>query len=242
MQTYQTKYGKMTCYNNDIVFSSILRQGLMYEEDIIVNKIVPMLRQKKKEELVILDIGGHIGTHTVIYSRLLNCKVHTFEPQNKIFEILKKNVNDNQLTNCTLYNCAVGHLTTSTTMSDMLYDGYDCKIEYDTNKILNYGGIGLGKHGEQVQMIYIDQLDLPACDYIKIDVEGAEILALMGAKNTIEKYKPIIWYEHTDKFVSPEMIESLNIDFEIPSVNDFLESFGYKIYKLDQYNLIAIFK
>ena len=65
MQTYQTKYGKITCYNNDIVFSSILRQGLMYEEDIIVNKIVPMLRQKNKE-LVILDIGGHIGTHTYI--------------------------------------------------------------------------------------------------------------------------------------------------------------------------------
>lgn len=241
MQTYRTKYGQMTCYNNDIVFSSLLRKGLMYEEDIIVNKIIPMLQQKSKD-LVILDIGGHIGTHTVIYSRLLNCKVHTFEPQKKIFDILKKNVDDNNLSNCTVYNCAVGHLTTTTTMSDMLYDGYDCKIEYDTNKVLNYGGIGLGKHGEHVQMVRIDQLDLSACDYIKIDVEGAEILALLGAKNTIEKYKPIIWYEHTDKFVTREMIDSLKIDFEIPSVNAFLESFGYKIYNLDQYNLIAIYQ
>jgi FkbM family methyltransferase len=241
MQTYRTKYGQMTCYNNDIVFSSLLRKGLMYEEDIIVNKIIPMLQQKSKD-LVILDIGGHIGTHTVIYSRLLNCKVHTFEPQKKIFQILKKNVDDNNLSNCIVYNCAVGHINTKTTMSDMLYDGYDCKIEYDTNKVLNYGGIGLGKHGEQVQMVCIDQLDLSACDYIKIDVEGAEILALLGAKNTIEKYKPIIWYEHTDKFVTREMIDSLNIDFEIPSVKDFLESFGYKIYNLDQYNLIAIYQ
>jgi hypothetical protein len=124
----------------------------------------------------------------------------------------------------------------------MLYDGYDCKIEYDTNKILNYGGIGLGQNGEMVQMIHIDQLDLKACDYIKIDVEGAEILALIGAKNTIEKYKPIIWYEHTDKIVSQEMINSLHIDFEIPSVNIFLQSFGYKIYHLDQQNLIAIYE
>lgn len=241
MQTYRTKYGQMTCYNNDIVFSSLLRQGLMYEEDIIVNKIIPMLQQKSKD-LVILDIGGHIGTHTVIYSRLLNCKVHTFEPQKKIFQILKKNVDDNNLSNCTVYNCAVGHINTKTTMSDMLYDGYDCKIEYDTNKILNYGGIGLGKHGEQVKMVCIDELNLQACDYIKIDVEGAEILALLGAKNTIQKYKPIIWYEHTDKFVTREMIDSLNIDFEIPPVNEFLESFGYKIYNLDQYNLIAVYQ
>lgn len=241
MQTYNTKYGHVTCYNNDIVFSSLLRRGLMYEEDIITGKIVPMLRQKNKK-LTILDIGGHIGTHTIIYSRLLDCSIFTFEPQKKIFDILNKNITDNRLTNCTAFNCAVGHVTTTTTMSDMLYDGYDCKIEYDTNKVLNYGGIGLGKNGERVQMVSIDNLDLQGCDYIKIDVEGAEILALMGAKNTIEKYKPIIWYEHTDKFVTQEMIESLNIDFEIPSVNVFLQSLGYKIYNLDQYNLLAIFE
>jgi len=127
-------------------------------------------------------------------------------------------------------------------MSKMLYDGYDCEIEYDTNKTLNYGGMGLGKNGEKVQMIKIDDLNLPGCDYIKIDVEGAEILALIGAKTTIETYKPVIWYEHTDKFVTQEMIESLNIDFEIPSVNVFLQSLGYKIYNLDQYNLLAIFE
>lgn len=241
MQTYKTRFGDITCYNNDIVFSSNLRRGVMYEEDIIVNKIVPLLKQKNKK-LTILDIGAHIGTHTIIYSRLLDCDVHTFEPQKKIFDILNKNVNDNSLINCKIYNCAVGHITTTTTMSSMLYDGYDCKIEYDTNKILNYGGIGLGQNGEQVQMINIDQLDLKSCDYIKIDVEGAEILALIGAKNTIDKYKPIIWYEHTDKIVSQEMIDSLQIDFEIPSVNHFLQSFGYKIYHLDQHNLIAIYE
>jgi FkbM family methyltransferase len=241
MQTYRTKFGNVTCYQNDIVFSSHLRKGMMYEEELIMNKIIPMLKQKNKK-LVILDIGGHIGTHTIIYSQLLDCEIHTFEPQKKIFNILNKNINDNSLSNCKIYNCAVGHKTTTTTMSSMLYDGYDCKIEYDTNKILNYGGIGLGQNGEMVQMIHIDQLDLKACDYIKIDVEGAEILALIGAKNTIEKYKPIIWYEHTDKIVSQEMIDSLHIDFEIPSVNDFLLSLGYKIYHLDQQNLIAIYE
>ena len=99
MQTYKTRFGYITCYNNDIVFSSILRRGVMYEEDIIVNKIVPLLKQKNKK-LTILDIGAHIGTHTIIYSRLLDCDIHTFEPQKKIFDILNKNVNDNSLTNC----------------------------------------------------------------------------------------------------------------------------------------------
>jgi FkbM family methyltransferase len=240
MNTYFTKYGNITCYNNDIVFSSLLSRGQIYEEELILNKIIPLLKNKNKQ-IVMLDIGAHIGTHSILYSQLLNCNILAFEPQSKIFNILKKNINDNNLQCVNIFNCAVGHINTVTTMSNMLYDGYNCKIEYDTNKILNYGGIGLGKDGELVQMINIDSLNLLGCDYIKIDVEGAEILALMGAKKTIEQFKPVIWFECTDKVVSQEMIESLNIDFNIPSVNDYLKSFGYKIYNLDQHNLIALF-
>ena len=32
-------------------------------------------------------------------------------------------------------------------------------------------------------------------DYMKIDVEGTERLVFLGAKRTIEKYRPIIIYE-----------------------------------------------
>jgi len=240
METFSTKYGNFTCYKNDIVFASMLRVGNIYEENLIMNHIVPIL-QKKNKELFILDIGGHIGTHSVLYSKLLNCNILTFEPQTKIFEILQKNITDNNITNCKIYNCAIGHVCMKTTMSNMLYDGYNCEIEYDTNKTLNYGGIGLGKNGQTVDMITIDSLNIDKCDYIKIDVEGAEILALMGAINTLKKHKPMIWFENTDKNVSKEMKDSMNIDFELPSVPDFLSKIGYRFYNLDSCNTLAIF-
>ena len=97
LNTYSTKYGKITCYNNDIVFSSLLQNGEIYEESLIVEYIIPLLQKISDKEMTILDIGGHIGTHTILYSKLLNCKVLTFEPQQKIYEILTKNVEDNQL-------------------------------------------------------------------------------------------------------------------------------------------------
>lgn len=240
MNTYSTKYGNFTCYKNDAVFESMLKNGQIYEENLIVDYIIPVLK-KNDEEINILDIGGHIGTHTVLYSKLLNCKILTFEPQKKIYKLLNKNVNDNGLLNCKLYNCAVGHKILNTTMSEMLYDGYNCKVEYDTDKILNYGGIGLGKNGESVDMISIDSLNLTKCDYIKIDVEGAEILVLMGANETIQKFKPLIWFEQTDKTVSEEMKESLLIDFEMPSVSDYLAKLGYRFYKLNDGNTLAFF-
>ena len=241
LNTYSTKYGKFTCYNNDIVFSSSLRNGEIYEEELIINYIIPLLKNEKEKELTILDIGGHIGTHTILYSKLLNCKVLTFEPQTKIYEILSKNIEDNQLTNCTIHNCAVGHTNIQTTMSNMLYDGYDCEIEYDTNKTLNYGGIGLGKNGESVNMITIDSLKLDNCDYMKIDVEGAEILVVMGAFDTIQKFKPLIWFEQTDKIVSNEMKESMNINFELQNVKEYLSQFGYQFYKLNDGNILAFY-
>ena len=65
---------------------------------------------------------------------------------------------------------------------------------------------------------------------IKIDVEGAESLAIYGAKETIRKHKPVIFYEDNWKKITNEMSSVLgltneNIAFDIGS---FLKDIGYK--------------
>src|SRR5512139_75691 len=55
----------------------------------------------------------------------------------------------------------------------------------------------------RIPVITIDELQLPACDFIILDIEGMEPLALQGAKETIEKYHPVIQVEdrgNTEKF------------------------------------------
>jgi len=45
--------------------------------------------------------------------------------------------------------------------------------------------------------VIIDELNLPSCGLIQLDIEGYEYFALLGAQNTIEKYHPVIiveWY------------------------------------------------
>ena len=71
----------------------------------------------------------------------------------------------------------------------LVYDGYD----------QNLGGLSLGNDGEDVSMITIDCLGLTECDFIKIDVEGAEKMVIAGAANTIKKFKPTIFYECNHK-------------------------------------------
>jgi FkbM family methyltransferase len=53
---------------------------------------------------------------------------------------------------------------------------------------------------QKTQCVSIDSLKLPKLDFIKLDIEGYEPLAIEGAINTIKKYKPTIalecWSDH----------------------------------------------
>lgn len=60
-----------------------------------------------------------------------------------------------------------------------------------------------------IPMITIDGLGLEACDLIALDVEGAEIIALMGAQETVEKFRPVIIAEekgHCRRFGQSESL------------------------------------
>lgn len=41
----------------------------------------------------------------------------------------------------------------------------------------------------------VDSLGLPRLDWIKMDIEGAEVEALKGAMKTLSRYRPTLWIE-----------------------------------------------
>lgn len=151
----------------------------------------------------VLDIGANIGTHTVAYAKHAE-RVLAFEPLPEAFECLEHNVRS--LENVELYQCAVGRNGGTTGI---------CTPEK------NYGAsftIGAG----DIEVISIDSLELPACNFIKLDAEGDEIEILVGAQKTIERFQPTMLIEcnrstlHRKGLTSDELL-------------DCIEQLGYRI-------------
>lgn len=49
--------------------------------------------------------------------------------------------------------------------------------------------------GDTVEVITIDSMDLSGLDFLKLDVEGWELFALQGGRETIQRFKPVVILE-----------------------------------------------
>ena len=220
---YNTPNGNFVPYENDYIITGWLRGNHIFDES-LVNKCLKNIIKKSKH---ILDIGANIGCHAVSYAKFNpNASIIAFEPQKEIFEKLCINKQINNLDNLVCANYSVGHVASMVSMNPPL----------QTPDGTNYAGTGLGEGGEQTQMITIDSLNLPGVDFIKMDVQGSEGLVIMGARETIRKYKPTIFFEHDDTHVKPEHVGLENI----PTPFFELVALGYNTFTyLGEHNYIT---
>jgi hypothetical protein len=84
----------------------------------------------------------------------------------------------------------------------------------------NFGGVSLtqsaGEATEAVQVDTLDSLELPKCDFIKIDVEGAEASVMRGAAKTIRTHGPTIYAENDRQEGSAELLQHiLDLDYRV---------------------------
>lgn len=195
----------------------MMGSGRMFEEDLIRNKLAPYVEKAK----YIVDAGANIGCHTVSYAKINpNSRIWSFEPQSQTFEFLKKNVTVNNLDErVKIFQSALSHTTGKAQLKSETTQAFP-------GQGVNRGGLGLGTGGEDITQMTLDSLNLPGLDFMKIDVEGAEGLVLMGAVNTIRKYKPVITFEHNFQRVDPAAV-GLEV---VPTPFEVLVDLGYSVF------------
>lgn len=163
---------------------------------------------KKKEYC--LQAGGHVGVFPIQLSRYFN-KVVTFEPWEENFDCLARNIEQREINNIDKYCAGLGQET-----------GYASLVR---QKEGNTGSTQI-KPTEKgsVAITTIDILNMEGLDLLWLDIEGMELQALEGGRNTIEKFQPLIVLENNGLIFSGKFIPEGE-----PKLEQYmLEKFSYK--------------
>jgi len=206
---------------NDVI-KQHLRKGKSWEKH-----IQALIRQHARPGSTVLDIGAHIGVHTLLMSQTVGSegKVLAFEPQPKIFRELFLNMAVNDVYNIDFYWAAVGD--------------HEGTIELSPLRKGNEGGTILaGGSGAFVELIPIDALHLANVSLIKIDAEEMEDQVLDGARETLLANKPVVLIEIMGGYdfgsTTPEIRK------KILHTIDKLEGLGYRVTQTWRHDWIAM--
>lgn len=163
-----------------------------------------------KKDFVVIDAGAHVGIFTIKASREAGNKgtIIACEPHPTTYALLVTNVKNNKCENVMPLNIALSNCKVKAKLylSDRLSENSMVPI---SNKWI---------------LINVDTLDnivkkngLKRVDFMKIDVEGAELQVLKGAEKTLEKFRPFL------------SIAAYHWPGEVEEIQKFLASKSYAI-------------
>ncbi|KAJ3332424.1 hypothetical protein HDU76_000291 [Blyttiomyces sp. JEL0837] len=160
-----------------------------------LNAVAKLQNLNKGDKQLILDAGGNIGAHSLFFAKLGH-ETHTFEPFIKNMRLLRCSAQINKFTNLFLQRVALSDTTTAKKMCLNAPEG-------------NVGGTTLSEecggfnHKEannyetstDIRSVRLDDywrvvLDGRRPALMKIDVEGYEVKAFLGADETLTKAAP----------------------------------------------------
>lgn len=148
-----------------------------------------------------VQAGGNVGVWPKRLAESFE-KVYTFEPDDLNFRCMELNCTEE---NIIKHKSALGYSS-----------GYIGLERNDSNT----GAHRVNGEGN-IPITAIDSLGLDACDLIYLDVEGYELFALQGAKNTIEKFSPLIVAEYNS--------QAEKYGVKQGDIEGFLSTLGYEL-------------
>jgi FkbM family methyltransferase len=164
---------------NDVVGQAICYSGFFEPESI------PLYERVLTQRKVFLDVGAQVGQFTLLASRLVGPqgRVVSFEPDPLTHRLLCKSIARNKLTNVMAVRAALADVNTVQS--------------FHLSQARNIGANSLrppaqgldARASVRVQCWRMDDFlrrnGIPKPDLVKIDVEGAELLVLDGARETL---------------------------------------------------------
>jgi FkbM family methyltransferase len=199
-------YSRVTRKVNNFLIHDVYASMVQHEED-IVQQFSP------RRGDIVIDVGAAFGFYSIVASKMVgqDGKVVAIEPQPDSFDMLNKNIKLNKLTNISTLNSAAS--SKKTTLK--LYSSYSTVQERAGQSPQQY----IEVRADTLDNL-LRQLDLDKANWIKVDVEGAELEVLKGAAGILSKGNDLVLFleVHSADLLRPvlELCRSygLNVQFE----------------------------
>ena len=210
-----TEHGIFCGFKNDYLFNQAIEKGIHEPHfvELIDNFLLP--------SDIALDVGGNIGTHAILLSKKLSeGHVYTFEPQSLVFSVLQNNLLLNSCENVTAYRFAISNKDHSTiSMKPFTFNKKsinNAALQVDLDDAM----------GDFTLTRSLDSFKFKKVNFIKIDIQGSEVMALQGAKDLILKHKPIMFIEIEEQYLR-------DLGTSTKELMEILFTLNYALYRIE---------
>lgn len=171
-----------------------------------------------------IDIGANIGWHSLIIAKnFKQVKVYAFEPIKKTYEFLRQNIKLNTIKNIKTFNFGFFNKNKKISFYTYKEGSGNSSIRNLSNRksvIRQIANVKILDHFVKKEKLKVD--------FIKCDVEGAELFVFLGAKKTLYKYKPIVFCEMLRKW-------SKKFKYHPNEIIQFFSKIGYECFKISKH-------
>lgn len=164
----------------------------LYKHRVYEYHLTAFLQQQLAKGDYFLDLGANIGYFTCLAASLVgeSGKVMAFEPFAENVKFLHLNQNVNQFDQIEIFPMAVADDNKLCLFDNSGSNGFIRDMSDRVSRVVASTPVYSTKLDDALKAV-------PRIDMIKIDTEGAEFLALSGAKMLLEKHCPVIISEFT---------------------------------------------
>ncbi|WP_426609127.1 FkbM family methyltransferase [Bradyrhizobium sp. McL0616] len=197
----------------------------------IALELLASRRRHHGDGVIAIDCGANIGVHSIEWASSMTGwgSVIAIEAQERIYYALAGNIAINNCFNALAVHAAVSSESGTMQIPNPNYFTASSfgSLELRPRPSNEFIGqpIDYADNTVLIRKMTLDELNLPRVDFIKIDIEGMEMEALVGARETIKAYRPIL------------LIEKIKTD--IRQLEQWLKDNGYQPFALG-INILAV--
>ena len=181
---------------------------------------------------VVVDIGANYGWYSMhIAKKNPNSTIYSFEPLPKTYSVFSENLAINNINNICPLNIGL-----SDSQGEMSFF-------VDPNLTVNASLNNVSESSSAIEVkcfvetldVFVEHNKIDKLDFIKCDIEGAELFALKGALKTLQNFRPKLFVEMLRKW-------SKKFGYHPNDIIIYLKGLGYNCYKIRSNFLEEVFE